>query len=44
MIDAEDVRTLASFVVWAVAIGACALFGAALFAVALRLFLYLSGV
>ena len=44
MIDTEDRRTLAAFAVLAFALALAALFGAAVLAVAIRLFLYLSGV
>ena len=44
MIDTEDVRTLAAYTVLAVAIAVGALFGAVVLAVAVRLFLSLSGV
>ena len=44
MIDTDDVRTLAVYTVLAVTVGAGVLFGAAVLAVAVRLFLSLSGV
>jgi len=44
MIDSEDVRTLAAYTVLAIAMAISALFAAAVLAVAVRLFLSLSGV
>lgn len=44
MIDAEDIRTLVAYTILALALGVSVLYAAAVLAVVVRLFLYLSGV